>query len=128
MSPVTVVAAVTGFLRGKNIEYLNTSPLGLALERIIEMFRGLGACTLFQNAAIRELLEELASGKSRVAAEVRGAIHKSLKGLSIFGQPATKEQLGQRVDSILDQAVEATSFGSALCFSAPAAKGIIGTR
>ena len=116
MSPVTVVTAVTAFLRGKNIEYLNTSPPGLALERIIEMFKGLDACTLFQNLAIRELLEELASGKSRVATEVRGAIHKSLKGLSVFGQPATKEQLGQRVDSILDQAVEANVFRIGLMF------------
>jgi len=97
MSPVTVRAAVRAFLRGKNVEYLDTSPPGLALERIIEMFKGLWACTPFQNAAIRELLEELASGGSRVATEVRGAIHRSLSGLSVLGQPATKEQLAQRV-------------------------------
>jgi hypothetical protein len=55
--PITAVAAVKAFLEGKNVEYLKTSTPGLALERIIEMVQGLDDCQLFQNTAIRELLE-----------------------------------------------------------------------
>jgi len=41
MSPITPVEAVRAFLQGKDIEYLKTSAPGLALERIIEMLKGL---------------------------------------------------------------------------------------
>jgi hypothetical protein len=116
VSPITVVAAVGAFLQGKNIEYVKTSTPGLALERILEMFKGLRGCELFQNSAIRDLLDELASGGSKVAGEVRGAIHRSLKGLQHFGQPATRDQIVAKVDAILDQAVEAKVFRVGLVF------------
>ena len=116
ISPITPIEAVRAFLQGKDIEYLKTSAPGLALERIIEMLKGLGDSRLFQNAAIRDLLDELASGGWRLASEVRGAIYKSLKGLKHFDQPATKDQITQRVDAILDQAVEAKVFRIGLVF------------
>jgi hypothetical protein len=116
MSPITAVQAVKAFLQGKRIEYLNTSTPGLALDRIVEMFKGLGDCELFQNAAIRELLDELASGGWRLSGEVRGAIHRSLKGFQYFGQPATKDQITQEVNNILDRAVEAKVFRIGLVF------------
>ncbi|HEV3042075.1 MAG TPA: hypothetical protein VHA33_30220 [Candidatus Angelobacter sp.] len=116
MSPITVVEAVKAFLQGKDIEYLKTSTPGLTLERIIEMFNGLRDCELFQNVAIRELLDNLASGGSLVAREVRGAIHKSLKGFRHFGQPTTRDQIVQKVDAILDQAVRSKVFRIGLVF------------
>jgi hypothetical protein len=116
MSPITAIDAVKAFLRGKGIEYLNTSTPGLALERIIEMLKGLRASELFQNVAIRELLDELASGGFKLAGEVRGAIHRSLKGLRHFDQPASKEQITQKVDGILDRAVEAKVFRIGVVF------------
>ena len=116
VSPITAVEAVKAFLQGKNIEYLKTSTPGLALERIIEMFKGLGDCRLFQNTAIRNLLDELASGGWRLAGEVRGAIHRSLRDFQYFGQPATKDQIAQKVDAVLNQAVEAKVFRIGLVF------------
>ena len=116
VSPITSVDAVKAFLQGKNIEYLKTSTPGLALERIIEMFKGLRDCELFQNVAIRELLDELASGGSRLAGEVRAAIYKSLKGFQRYGQPVSGEQLAQEVDAILDRAVSAKVFRIGLVF------------
>ena len=50
------------FLQGHQIDYVGTSSPGLAMERIIEMLDGIRSCDLFKNPAIRELLEELASG------------------------------------------------------------------
>jgi hypothetical protein len=116
MSAITVGSAVAAFLHGKDIEYIKTSTPGLTLERIIEMFKGLRDCDLFKNAAIRELLDELAFGASRLASEVRGAVHRSLKGLLYHGRPATKEQITQKVDAILDQATEAKVFRIGLVF------------
>ena len=116
ISPITSIDAVKAFLKGKDIEYLKTSTPGLALQRLIEMFKGLRDYRLFQNYAIRELLDELASGGWRVAGEVRGAVYKSLKDLRHFGQPATKDQIAQQVDAILDQAVEAKVFRIGLVF------------
>jgi hypothetical protein len=116
MSPITAVDAVRAFLQGKDIEYLQTSTPGLALERIIEMLGGLRHSELFQNAAIRALLDELATGGWRLASEVRGAIHRSLKGFQRFGQPATQHQVAQEVDVILDRTVEAKVFRIGLVF------------
>jgi hypothetical protein len=116
MSPITAVDAVRAFLQGRDIEYLKTSTPGLALERIIEMFKGLRDSELFQNAAIRELLDDLASGGWRLASEVRGAIHRSLKGLQHFGQAATRDQIVHKVNAILDQAVEAKVFRIGVVF------------
>lgn len=116
ISPITSIDPVKAFLKGKDIEYLKTSTPGLALQRLIEMFKGLRDYRLFQNYAIRELLDELASGGWRVAGEVRGAVYKSLKDLRHFGQPATKDQIAQQVDAILDQAVEAKVFRIGLVF------------
>ena len=116
MSPITAVDAVRAFLRGRGIEYLNTSTPGLALERIIEMLKGLGASDLFQSAAIRDLLEELATGGSKLAGEVRGAIHRSLRGMRHFGQPANQEQINRKVDNILERAVGANVFRVGIVF------------
>lgn len=116
VSPITATEVVKASLQGKRVEYVGTSTSGLALERIIEMFKGLRDCELFQNAAIRELLDELASGDFRVAREVRRAVHKSLKDFQYFGEPATKEQIAQKVDAILNQAVEAKVFRIGVVF------------
>ncbi len=78
IAPITAIDAVRAFLEGKGIEYMRTSSPGLALTRIIEMLDGFYKCDVFQNPAIRELLEELATGKHRLGKEVRGAVKKSL--------------------------------------------------
>jgi hypothetical protein len=120
LSPITSVDAVKAFLKGKDIEYLKTSTPGLALERIIEMFKGgLRDCQLFQNTAIRDLLDQLSSGGWLLAGEVRGAVHRSLHGLKHSkhrGKPATKDQIAAKVDALLDQAVRANVFRIGLVF------------
>jgi hypothetical protein len=116
MSPITAIDAVKAFLKGKEIEHLTTSAPGLVLERIIEMFKGLPDCGLFQNAAIRQLLDDLSPGGWRIATEVRAKINKSLQGLQIYGQSATKDQIAQRVNTILDRAVEAKVLRIGLVF------------
>jgi len=116
LMPITAIEAVEAFLKGKDIKYLNTSSPGLALNRILEMLGGLDNCDLFQNIAVRELLDELASGASRLASEVRGAINKSLAGYKHYDQPATKEQIAMRAKALLDQAVEAKVFRIGLEF------------
>jgi len=110
ISPITAIDAVRAFLHGTGIEYLRTSSPGLALTRIIEMLDGFYKCEIFQNAAIRELLDELATGKSRLAGEVRGAVKKSLKDYKYFGQTATREQISERAEMLLSRAVEANVF------------------
>jgi hypothetical protein len=116
ISPITTVDAVRAFLKGFGIEYQRISPPGLVLERIIEMFQGLRDCELFQNAAVRQLLDHLANGSWLLAAEVRAAINKSLQGRQHYGQPMTKEQITEMVDSILTQAVGAKVFRIGLVF------------
>jgi hypothetical protein len=110
ISPITFVDAVNAFLLGKNIDYLKTSTPGLALERIIEMFKGLRDCDLFQNVVIRELLDDLASGSSRLASEVRATIYKSLKGFQRYGQPVSGEKLALEVDVLVQPEMEKQRF------------------
>ena len=114
--PITGIDAIQAFLQGKGIEYTGTSSPGLALARIVEMLGSLRHCTIFQNAAVRDLLDELSTGRRRAAREVLGAVKKSLKDYRFFGQPATKEQIAERVDTLLGQAVEAKVFRIGLEF------------
>jgi hypothetical protein len=114
--PITGPDAIQGFLEGKGIEYVGSSSPGLALTRIVEMLGGLWNCSIFQNSAIRSLLDELAGGNNRVAREVLGAIKKSLKDYSHFGQPATREQIASKAERLLDQAVSAKVFRIGLEF------------
>jgi hypothetical protein len=108
ITPITAIDAVRAFLEGKEIEYLHTSSPGLALTRIIEMLDGFYKCEVFQNPAIRELLEELATGKHRLGKEVRGAVKKSLKDHKIFNQPASPKQISERAENLISRAIEAT--------------------
>jgi hypothetical protein len=116
IGPITQIDAVEAFLQGKDMKYLRTSSPGLALTRIIEMLDGFYKCEIFQNVAIRELLEELATGKHRLAREVRGAVKKSLKDYRHFDQPATREQISARAESLLSRAIEANVFRIGLEF------------
>ena len=58
----------------------------------------------------------LATGKWRRAREVRGAVKRSLSRLSIFGRPATDDEISGRTETILNQAVEARVFRVGLEF------------
>ncbi len=107
VSPITAIHVVSNFLEGTGVEYLRTSSPGLALTRIIEMLDGFYKCEVFQNPAIRELLEELATGKHRLGKEVRGAVKKSLKGYEIYHQPANSQQISARAENLIDRAIEA---------------------
>jgi hypothetical protein len=84
--------------------------------RIVEMLGSIRDCELFQNSAIRSILEDLASGGSKPSTVVRAELNKSLQGLDEHGKPATKEQIGKRIDLLLDQAVEAKVFRIGLVF------------
>jgi hypothetical protein len=90
ISPITAIQAVQAFLEGQEIKYLRTSSPGLALTRIIEMMKGFHGCEMFQNSAIRETLEELSTGKHRLAAEVVAKVKKSLQGYKVYGSQATQ--------------------------------------
>ena len=116
IQPITAVDAIQAFLEGKGVEYTGTSSPGLALARIVEMLGNLRRCAMFQNSAIRSLLDELATGGRRVAREVLGSVKKSLKDYRFFGQAATKEQIAERADALLGQAVEANVFRIGLEF------------
>jgi hypothetical protein len=116
LSAVTAIEAVKAFLWGKEIRYIRTSSPGLALMRIVEMLGSIRDCELFQNSAIRSILEDLASGGSKPSAVVRAELNKSLQGLNEHGKPATKDQIGKRIDLLLDQAVEAKVFRIGLVF------------
>jgi hypothetical protein len=116
ISPITIIEALKAYLKGFGVEYHRSSVPGLVLERIIEMFQGLRDCELFQNAAIRQLLDDLAGGDSLLATEVRAAINKSLQGRQHYGLPMNKNQIAHRVDSLLSQAVEAKVFRIGLVF------------
>ena len=116
IAPITAIDVVRSFLHGKGIEYLRTSSPGLALTRIIEMLDGFYKCEIFQNAAIRDLLDELATGKSRLASEVRGAVKKSLKDYKLFGETQTREQISARAEALLSRAIEANVFRVGLEF------------
>lgn len=116
VSPINAVHVVQSFLKGRDIEYLQTSSPGLALTRIIEMMEGLHRCEIFQNSAIRETLEELSTGKHRLAAEVVGKLEKSLQGYRVYGSQATQPQISERTQNLLSQAIEANVFRVGLEF------------
>jgi hypothetical protein len=116
ISPITAIDAVGSFLEGKEIEYMRTSSPGLALARIIEMLDGFYKCEVFRNPAIRQLLEELATGKHRLGKEVRGAVKKSLKDYKVYRQPAGPKQISERAESPISRAIEATVFRVGLEF------------
>jgi hypothetical protein len=107
VSPITATEAVRSFLEGMEIEYLRTSSPGLALTRIIEMMDGFYTCEIFQNLAIRETLEELSTGKHRLAAAVVGNVTRSLQGYKLYGQQATQPQIRERAQKLLSRAIEA---------------------
>ena len=106
IQPITAIDVVGAFLKGNEIEYMQTSSPGLALTRIIEMLDGFYKCEVFQNPAIRELLEELATGKHRLGREVRGAVKKSLKDYKVYDQPASRQQISERAESLISRAIE----------------------
>ncbi len=116
LAPITAINVVSAFLGGKEIEYMGTSSPGLALGRIIEMLDGFHKCEVFQNPAIREVLEDLATGKHRLGREVRGTVKKSLKNYKIYTQPASSEQISERAEQLISRAIEATVFRVGLEF------------
>lgn len=73
-----VTEVLRAFLKDAGYTYSGTSSPGLALERIVEQFGGLLACSVIQNSAVREIIEELANGPPMHAQDVRSRIHKSL--------------------------------------------------
>lgn len=116
IGPINAIQVVRSFLEGREIEYLRTSSPGLALTRIIEMMDGLYCCEIFQNSAIREILEELSSGKPRLASEVVGSVMKSLQKYKLYGQQATRPQISERAQILLSRAVGAKVFRVGLVF------------
>ena len=116
IAPITAIDAVRAFLEGKEIEYMGTSSPGLALTRIIEMLDGFYKCEVFRNPAIRDLLEELATGKHHLGKEIRGAVKKSLKDYKIYGQPASRKQISERAENLISRAIEANVFRVGLEF------------
>jgi hypothetical protein len=80
------------------------------------MMGSLRNCEIFQNVAIRDLLEELATGKRRLASEVRGAVKKSLRDYKHFDQKATPEQVSEKSNDLLGRAIDAKVFRIGLQF------------
>lgn len=116
LQPITAVDVAQAFLQGKEVDYVSTSSPGLAMERIIEMFGGIRGCDLFRNSAIRDLLEELAAGGTKLASEVRAAVNKTMANHLHYARPATKDQKSNAVSALLDRAVEAKVFRIGLVF------------
>jgi hypothetical protein len=116
IQPISAIEAVSAFLKGTQIEYLQTSSPGLALTRVVEMMDGFRNCEIFQNSAIREALEDLSTGKHRLASEVVGKVKKSLQNYSPYGQKATNDEIGQRAQTLLTRAIAANVFRVGLEF------------
>jgi hypothetical protein len=116
IAPITAINAVQAFLKGKQIEYMQTSSPGLALTRIIEMLDGFYKCEVFRNPAVRETLESLATGKHRLGSEVRGTVKRSLKNYRVYDQPASPQQISERAETLISRAIEATVFRVGLEF------------
>lgn len=122
LQPITAVDVTAAFLQGHQIDYVGTSSPGLAMERIIEMLGGIRGCALFKNPAIRELLEELASGGTKPATDVRAAVNRTMVNYLHYAQPATKDQKADAVSALLDRAMEAKVFRIGLEFQCPRCK------
>lgn len=116
IQPISAIQVVRAFLEGTQIEYLQTSSPGLALTRIVEMMDGFRNCEIFQNSAIREALEDLSTGKHRLASEVVGKVKKSLQNYSPYGQKATNDEISQRAQTLLTRAIAANVFRVGLEF------------
>jgi hypothetical protein len=80
------------------------------------MMEGFRRCEIFQNLAIRETLEELSTGKRRLAAEVVAKVKKSLQKYKVYGSQATQPQISERAQKLLTQAIEANVFRVGLEF------------
>jgi hypothetical protein len=94
-----VTQVFQAYLKDAGFTYLKTSSPGLALERIVEQFDGLLACSVLQNVGVREIIWQLATGSSMAAEEARKIIHK---GLSV----SVEEEFEKRTfESILTQLV-----------------------
>ena len=116
IGPITAEDVVKAFLHGVNIQYKETSSPGLALQRIVEMMDGFNKCEVFRNEAIRDTLDEMANGDTRLAKEVSGKIMRSLKSYAIFGVPTGQEAKVARKDRLLDECIEAGVFRVGLMF------------
>jgi hypothetical protein len=114
--PITPTEVIKAYLNGVGIKYDQTSSSGLMLERIIEQIGGISGADILQNPAVRDLVDSLSTGKPKPAREVRGLVQRSIAGLSIFGEPATTDQIKTRTETILSQAVQAKIFRIGLVF------------
>jgi hypothetical protein len=116
LSPITPADVVKSFLQGCGIEYLRTSPPGLALARILEMLGSFYGCEVFQNEAIRQTLEEMAKGEPRTAHSVKISITQSLKNYTIYEKPASQIEKVRRASQLLRSAIHAKLFKVGLVF------------
>ncbi|MFZ0913581.1 MAG: hypothetical protein WAN09_09850 [Candidatus Korobacteraceae bacterium] len=116
IGPIKAEDVVQGFLDGASVQYKETSSPGLALHRIIEMVGGFYNCEVFRNSAIRDTLDEMANGDSRLATEVWAKIMKSLRNYTYFGQPTNQEQKATRRNRLLEEAIESGVFRVGLVF------------
>lgn len=116
VEPISAIQVVRAFLEGTQIEYLQTSSPGLALMRIVEMMDAFRNCEIFQNSAIRETLEDLSTGKYRLALEVVGKVKRSLQNYSPYGKHVTNEEISQRAQTLLTRAIRANVFRVGLEF------------
>lgn len=116
LSPITSVEVVKAFLQGWGIEYVQTSGPGLALARILEMMGSFQSCEVFQNAAIRQTLEDMAQGDPRTVHSVKISIIQTLKNYKIYERPASQADKGERSAQLLNRAVEAKLFKVGLVF------------
>ncbi len=101
VSPIKAEDVVEAFLHGVNVQYKETSSPGLALQRIVEMMDGFYNCEVFRNEAIRDTLDEMANGDTRLATEVSGKVMKSLKNYTYFGHPDQSRTEGGSKESAL---------------------------
>jgi hypothetical protein len=116
LQPISAVDVTKSFLQGHQIDYVGSSSPGMAMERIIEMLGGIRGCDLFKNVGIRDLLEELASGDTKPAADVRAAVKRTMVNYLHYAQPATKNQKADAVSALLTSAIAAKVFRIGLQF------------
>lgn len=75
-----VIDVFRAYLKDGRFEYRETSSAGLALERILDQLGGFFHCRVFQNAGVRELIENLSGGSHMHADEIRRTIYKAIDG------------------------------------------------
>lgn len=120
LGPITATQVVSSFLEGVGVKYLETSPPGLALVRIIEMMETLHSCEIFQNTAIRETLDVMGTGEPRSVKHVNFAVMKTLKDFKMYGRPATQIEKGQHAGYLLRCAIDSKVFQVGLKFQCSA--------